>query len=222
MVDAYRERWHDRYLAEICRQLSIHKPSTNDDGSNTPKRRITVRKTKNGKLPYELVLTLANGEEVVINKINPHGLVLLLLTIICSYKSGYTTAMAKDEACRPVLKELVRLVNNEQIYDLDGYVEGYMGYEKDDAMKKNEDYYKQYSNKAKTAVKSAVGIRDAVINFLFENHRIAGRKVIRRMNIDAENIELPSELFELAQMMPDAMDVLQNADNQKIMPNLAE
>ena len=222
MVDAYRERWHYKYLEEICRQLSIHKPSDNNDGSNTPKRRITVRKTKNGKLPYELVLTLANGEEVVINKINPHGLVLLLLTIICSYKSGYTTAMAKDEACRPVLKELVRLVNNEQIYDLDGYVEGYMGYEKDDAMKKNEDYYKQYSNKAKTAVKSAVGIRDAVINFLFENHRIAGRKVIRRMNIDAENIELPSELFELTQIMPDAMNVLQNADKQKIMSNLTE
>ena len=222
MVDAYRERWHDRYLAEICRQLSIHKPSTNDDGSNTPKRRITVRKTKNGKLPYELVLTLANGEEVVINKINPHGLVLLLLTIICSYKSGYTTAMAKDEACRPVLKELVRLTNNEQINDLDDYVEGFMGYEKDEAMKKNEDYYKQYSNKAKTAVKDAVGLRDSVINFLFENHRIAGRKVVRRMLIDAEDIELPSELFELAQMMPDAMDVLQNADNQNIMPSLAE
>ena len=173
-------------------------------------------------MPYELVLTLANGEEVVINKINPHGLVLLLLTIICSYKSGYTTAMAKDEACRPVLKELVRLTNNEQINDLDDYVEGFMGYEKDEAMKKNEDYYKQYSNKAKTAVKDAVGLRDSVINFLFENHRIAGRKVVRRMLIDAEDIELPSELFELAQMMPDAMDVLQNADNQKIIPNLAE
>ena len=97
------------------------------------------------------------------------------------------------------------------------YVEGYMGYEKDDAMKKNEDYYKQYSNKAKTAVKSAIGIRDAVINFLFENHRIAGRKVVRRMNIDAENIELPSELFELAQMMPDAMDVLELSDKQEVM-----
>ena len=217
MVDAYRERWHYKYLEEICRQLSIHKPSTNDEGSNTPKRRIIVRKTKNGNLPYELVLTLANGEEVVVNKINPHGLVLLLLTIICSYKSGYTTAMAKDEACRPVLRELVRLTNNEQINDLDDYVEGYMGYEKDEAMKKNEDYYKQYSNKAKTAVKNAVGLRDAVINYLFENHRIAGRKVIRRMNIDAENIELPSELFELAQMMPDAMDVLKLFEKQEVM-----
>ena len=216
MVDAYRERWHRKYLVEICRQLSIHKPSNHDDGSNTPKRRITVRKTKNGNLPYELVLTLANGEEIVINRINPHALVLFLLTIICSYKSGYVTMMAKSEACRPMLKELVRLVCGNEVINLDKYVEAYMSFEKDEAMKKNEDYYKQYSNKAKIAVKKAVGTSDDPFCFLFDICRIAGRKAVRRMNIDVKDIVLPPELYELTQLMPDAMDVLKLSESQTV------
>ena len=214
MVDAYRERWHHKYLTEVCRQLSIHKPSNNDDGDNTPKRRITVRKTKGGKSPYELVLTLANGDEVVVRRIDPKCMVLFLLTIICSYKSGYTTAMAKDKACRPLLKELVRLALNEPMTNLDQFVEGYMSYEKEEAEKKNEDYYKQYSNKAKTAIKEAVGHRDDPFIFLFENHRVAGRKIIRRTTLDPQDIEIPQELMDLAIRMPDAVDVLQISDNQ--------
>ena len=220
MVDAYREKWHHRYLAEICRQLSIHKPSGNDDGDNTSRRRMTVRKATNGKWSYELVLTLANGEEVVVNKINPNSLVLFLLTIICSYKSGYTTMMAKSDACRPMLKELVRLVRGNQISDLDKYVDGFMGYEKDEDMKKNEDYYKQYSNMAKTAVKNAVGVRDNAIYFLFDNYRVAGRKFIRRTVLDPQDIEIPQELMDIANRMPDAYDVLQNIDNQKVTTDL--
>ena len=217
MVDAYRERWHHKYLAEICRQLSIHKPSTSDNGDNKPKRRITIRKSANGKLPYELVLTLANGEEVVVNKINPNSLVLFLLTIICSYKSGYTTMMAKSDTCRPVLKDLARLVKGRQIPDLDDYVDGFMGYEKDETKRKNEDYYKQYSNLAKTAVKQAVGIRDDVIYFLFDNYRILGRKFVRRTNLDPQDIVIPQELKDLADRMPDAMKVLNLPDNQVVM-----
>ncbi len=222
LVDAYREKWHDKYLAEICRQLSIHKSSGSDDGDNTPRRRITVRKTPNGKLPYELVLTLANGEEVVVNKINPNSLVLFLLTIICSYKSGYTTMMTKSDACRPVLKELARLVRGSQITNLDDYVDDFMGYEKDEAMKRNEDYYKQYSNSAKTAVKQAVGLRDDVIHFLFDNNRIAGRKFIRRTILDPQDIVIPRELMDLADRMPDAMAVLQSIDKQTITTDLIE
>ena len=222
MVDAYRERWHSKYLDEICRQLSICKPSDNGEGDNTPKRRITIRKTPNGKLPYELVLTLANGDEVVVNKIYPNSFLLFILTIICSYKSGYTTMMAKSEACRPVLKELVRLVMGGQITNLDDYVEGFMGYEKDEAMKKNEDYYKQYSNKAKIAIKSAVGIRDDVIHFLFENYRVAGRKFIRRTALDPQYIDIPNELMELANRMPDAWDILQGIDKQFVTSSVLE
>ena len=222
MVDAYREKWHSKYLDEICRQLSICKPSDNGGGDNTPKRRITIRKAQKGKLPYEMVLTLANGEEVVVNKIYPNSLVLFLLTIICSYKSGYTTMMAKSNACRPVLKELVRLVMGDEITDYDEYVEAFMGYEKDEAMKKNEDYYKQYSNSAKIAVKSAVGVRDDAIYFLFDSHRIAGRKFIRRTALDPHDIDIPRELMDLANRMPDAYDVLQGADKQVVMDVVME
>ena len=222
MVDAYRERWHDRYLSEICRQLSIHKPSGKDGSEPTGRRRITVRKVKGGKLPYELVLTLANGEEVVVNRINPNSLVLFLLTLICSFKSGYTTMMAKSDACRPYLRELVRLIIGRQVSDLDDYVEGFMGYEKDETEKKNEDYYKQYSNMAKVAVKNAVGLRDNVICFLFNNYRMAGRKVIRRTILDPQDILLPQELMDLADRMPDAMNIIQGVDAQKVIEKISE
>ena len=214
MVDAYREIWHGKYLDEICRQLSICKPSDSNDGSNTPKRRIIVRKSTTGKLPYELVLILANGDEVVVNKINPNSLVLFLLTIICSYKSGYTTMMAKSDACRPILKELVQMVLGRKVTDLDRYIDGFFGYEQDPVMKKTEDYYKQYSNTAKTDVKKAIGLRDNPMKFLFNSHRVAGRKFVRRTVLDPQDITIPQELMELANRMPDAMGVLQGVDKQ--------
>ena len=214
MVDAYREIWHGKYLDEIIRQLSICKPSDSNDGSNTPKRRIIVRKSTTGKLPYELVLILANGDEVVVNKINPNSLVLFLLTIICSYKSGYTTMMAKSDACRPILKELVQMVLGRKVTDLDRYIDGFFGYEQDPVMKKTEDYYKQYSNTAKTDVKKAIGLRDNPMKFLFNSHRVAGRKFVRRTVLDPQDITIPQELMELANRMPDAMGVLQGVDKQ--------
>lgn len=97
-----------------------------------------------------------------------------------------------------------------------------MGYEKDEAMKKNEDYYKQYSNSAKIAVKSAVGVRDDAIYFLFDSHRIAGRKFIRRTALDPHDIDIPRELMDLANRMPDAYDVLQGADKQLVMDVVME
>ena len=214
LVDAYRERWHESYLTEMCKQLSIHKTPDNHGGDWTPERRITVRKTKGGKLPYEMVLTLANGDEIIIDKINPNCLTLLLLTIICSYKSGYTTMMAADENCRPLLKALAQMVNGNRINNLDEYVEGMMGYEKEEEKKKNEDYYKQYSNMAKNVIKTAVGIHDDPFYFLFENVRTTGKKILRRINLDTQHIEIPQELMDLAVRMPDANDVLQHTVHQ--------
>lgn len=214
LVDAYREKWHKSYVAEMCKQLSIHKKPDGNEGEWTQTRRITVRKTKKGKMAYEVVLTLANGEEVIVDKINPNSLTLLILTIICSMKSGYTTMMAVNRECRPVLKALVKLVNGNNVSNLDRYVEEMMGYEKEETKKLNEDYYKQYSKKAKDAINAAVGVRDDAIYFLFENTRTIGRKNLRHMIIDRENITLPQELSELAARMPDAMDVLQIADIQ--------
>ena len=208
LVDAYRERWHENYLAEMCKQLNIHKKPDGTGNDWTPERRITIRKSEGGKLPYEIVLTLGNGDEVIIDKINPNCLTLFLLTIICSYKSGYTTMMAADKSCRPILKELVQLVYGSRISNLDDYVEGMMGYKKE-VEKKNVDYYKQYSNMTKNVIKQAVGVRDDAYYFLFDNVRTAGRKILRRINLDPQNIEIPQELMDLAIRMPDASDFAQ-------------
>ena len=216
LVDAYRERWHENYLAEMCKQLNIHKKPDGNGDDWTPERRITIRKSKGGKLPYEIVLTLANGDEVIIDKINRHCLTLFLLTIICSYKSGYTTMMAADKNCRPILKELVQLVHGNRISNLDDYVESMMGYEKEEEKKKNEDYYKQYSNMAKNVIKNAVGVRDDAYYFLFENVRTTGRKILRRINLDPQNIDIPQELMDLTIRMPDAFEVIQPSVYQTI------
>lgn len=216
LVNAYRERWHESYLAEMCKQLNIHKKPDGNAGEWIPERRITVRKSKGGKLPYEMVLTLANGNEVIIDKINPHCLTLILLTIICSYKSGYCTMMATDKNCRPLLKTLAQWVNGDSIHDLDDYVEGMMGFEKEESKKKNEDYYKQYSNMAKNAIKAAVGVSDNASFFLFENVRTTGRKILRRTILDPQYIVIPQELMDLAIKMPDALDVMQQSEYQEL------
>jgi hypothetical protein len=78
-------------------------------------------------------------------------------------------------------------------------------------------YYKQYSYRAANAISEAIGVNDEPMCYLFDNEVLKNRKVVRRMRIDAQNIDLPSELFELAQMMPDAMDVLELPDKQGVM-----
>lgn len=92
--------------------------------------------------------------------------------------------------------------------NLDEYVEGMMGYEKEEEKKKNEDYYKQYSNMAKSVIKKVVGVRDDAYFFLFDNVRTAGKKNLRRINLDPQYIEIPQELMDLAVKMPDASDVI--------------
>jgi hydroxymethylpyrimidine pyrophosphatase-like HAD family hydrolase len=167
-------------------------------------------------------LTLANGEEIVIRKFNVNALVLYLLAIICSYKSGYTTKMAKDPVCRNILKQLVRLVLDKKNINLDDYIDGYMYYEHDKEKKKNEDYYKQYSNIAKQTIKKEVDNSDEVIYYLFENTPISGRQSLRHTILDTDSIKLPEELMELARNMPDAIDVLKQSDNQMITTPLME
>lgn len=217
LIDAYREKYlDDTYIQEISRQLSIHRPSTDDGSRGDGRRHIIVRKSDSSKVGYEIVLVLANGEEVVVNKINPNSLVLFLLTIICSYKSGYTTMMTKSDDCRPVLKELASLYRERKILDLDDYVDGFMGYEAVEVLKKNEDYYKQYSYLATKAIKDAVGTNDDPIFYLFDNVVLGNRRVLRRMLIDVKDIELPAELKDLADRMPDAMGILNPSDNQGV------
>ena len=141
---------------------------------------------------------------------------LFLLTIICSYKSGYTTMMTKSDDCRPVLKELASLYRERKILDLDDYVDGFMGYEAVEVLKKNEDYYKQYSYLATKAIKDAVGTNDDPIFYLFDNVVLGNWRVLRRMLIDVKDIELPAELKDLADRMPDAMGILNPSDNQGV------
>ena len=214
LVDAYRERWHESYLSEICKQLSIHKIHGDKGKDWTPRRCITIRRSEGGRAPYELVLTLANGEEVVIEKFNINALTLYLLAIICSYKSGYTTKMAKSEACRPVLKELVQLVNSQFVDHPEYYIDEYMYYTTDKEKQRNEDYYKQYSKIATRTIKESVENKDDFSDFLFSNTSIAGRQNLRRIRLDPQHIEMPPELEELANRMPDVYEVLKNTDNQ--------
>lgn len=212
LVNSYREYFHDDYLREINKQLSIHVPSTNGDGGM--KRKITVRKSssRKGRARYEVVLTLANGEETIL-RINPNSLVLLLLTIICSYKSGYTPLMTLDRASRSVMTTLVKLVfrrvSDPKAID---YMEKYMV-----SPQKGSDSYKSYSNQAKMAIVTAIGELDDAIHFLFDNNEKIGRRPLRSMNLDFADIELPEELAKLAERMPDGKELLYSLEDEEVV-----
>ena len=211
LIDAYRERWQENYLKEICKQLRIHKSSGSKGSTWKPERRIIVKKTTRGKSCYQIVLVTADGVELPIKTFNTNALVLFLLTIICSYKSGYSTEMAKDNDCIPLIGQLVNYVFGEQFSDkyLNIYIEEYMS-----SGMENSKYYRPYSKLAKEAVSKSLGMKDDPICFLFDNELIVGRKKLRRMNLATQNIELPQELADLAIRMPDALDVLKLSDNQ--------
>ena len=211
LIDAYRERWQDSYLKEICKQLRIHKSPDSKGGLWKPERRIIVKKTTRGKSCYQIVLVTADGVELPIKTFNTNALVLFLLTIICSYKSGYSTEMAKDNDCIPLIGQLVNYVFGEQFSEkyLNIYIEEYMS-----SGMENSKYYRPYSKLAKDAVSKSLGMKDDPICFLFDNDMIVGRKKLRRMNIEPQNIELPQELVDLAIKTPDALDVLKLSENQ--------
>lgn len=212
LIDAYRERWQESYLKEICKQLRIHKSPDSKSDTWKPERRIIVWSTTSGKSCYQIVLVTADGEELPIKTFNPNALVLFLLTIICSYKSGYSTEMAKDYDCIPLIGQLVNYVFGEQFSEnyLNIYIEEYMSSGMD-----NSKYYRPYSKLAKDAVSKALGMKDDPVCFLFDNYTIVGRKNLRLMNIAPQNIELPRELVDLAAKMPDASNLLKLPENQK-------
>lgn len=208
LVDAYRERWQESYLEEICKQLHLHKHSDNDGDGGGTRRRIIVKSTSKGKTCYQVVLVTADGKEIPVNPFNPNALILFLLTIICSFKSGYSTIMATSSECIPLLRQLVNLVLGQQYSDkyLDGYIEQFMT---------NSPYYSQYSNITKGAVAKAVDHQDDPIHYLFSNVQVGGRKNLRRMCLDPQNIVIPDELADLALHMPDAGRVIQLPDYQQ-------
>ena len=213
LVDAYREKFFDdTYIQEINRQLSIHRPSTEGGGAGAGRRRIIVRRASGRDVSYEIVVILANGTEVVVNSINVNSLMIYLLAIICSYKSGYTSDMAKNSDCQSVIVDLYKLViPNAQDSEAKYFIEKFLY---TDA---KNNYYKQYSRRISEAITKAVGVRDDVDCFMFNNEVLKNRKFVRHMCIDAEDIEIPSELMKLAQTMPDAMNILNLSDNQKVM-----
>lgn len=207
LVDAYREIFHEEYQEEINRQLSIHWPSTDSGGGS--RRKILVRKSTSKKTRYEIIVTLANGQEKVV-KLNPNSLVLVLLTIICSYKSGYTTLMTLDPECRKVMAELVRLVLGRMTESAAiDYVWKYMT-----SPKQGADSYKTYSNFAKQSIVAAIGEYDDAIHFLFDNNETIGKRPLRSMNIDVNDIMLPKELMLLAQQMPDGKSILYSLEDE--------
>ena len=209
LIDAYREKFlEDKYISEINRQLSIHRPST-DNGGEDGRRRIVVRRSDSNKVGYEIVIILANGEEVVVNNINTNSLMIYLLAIICSYKSGYSTEMAKSDACKPIILYLYKSVRPDC---KDGearlFIENYL-----DTARNN--YYKTYSSRAAQAITKAVDGKDDEDYYLFDNTLSKNRKVLRRMKLDVSDIELPGELIVLAQKMPDAKNILYPSEKQE-------
>ena len=209
LVHAYEQRFLTDYQKEINKQLSIHRPSTDNSGKGG-KRRIVVRKGNGKKAAYEVAVVLANGKEIGV-KLNPKSLLIVLLTIICSYKNGYSTMMAKSERCKPVLAELIRLVFGDMSdKDVEKYIKYYLcGDDTND--------YKQYSNLAKISMKKTVGNEDDVFYFLFDNNKKYGNRLFRTMNLGVADIELPEELARLAEIMPNGWELTQGIENQDII-----
>ena len=210
LVDAYREVFRDRYVDEINKQLAIHRPSTEDDGDGDGRRHIVVRRSANKKVAYEIVIILPNGKEIIVDSINVNSLMIYLLAIICSYKSGYSTEMVANEDCRALIAQLFKMVvpgstDSEAKYFIDAYL---------DTSSKN-NYYKSYSYRATQAIAKAVGTSDDPVYYLFDSITLKNRKKLRKVSLDVSDIALPQELNELASNMPDAL-ILQQPVTQTI------
>lgn len=211
LIDGYREVFRERYQEEINKQLSIHLPSPDrDEGKQLCRRKIVVRPSKSGKLAYEIVLILANGEEVIVNKLSDNNMLLLLLTIICSFKNGYTTMMASEAYAyvfMPVLTDLIHLATGKVTKgEVALFVENILN---------NSRNYRSYSYQTMNAIKQSVGNQDEALYFFFENHRTADKQYLRQMMMNVNDIELPQELMDLAYRMPDAKNMLYHAENQE-------
>ena len=211
LIDAYREVFRERYIQEINKQLSIHRPSTEEDGDGDGRRHIVVRRSPNNKVGYEIVIILPNGQEIVVDSINVNSMMIYLLAIICSYKSGYSSEMTNNGECRAIIAQLYKMVlpsssDSEARYFIEAYL---------DANSKN-NYYKTYSYRATLAIIKAIGEFDDPVYYLFDTITLNNRKKLRRMCIDVRDITLPQELVDLATNMPDATYLLQCTGKQPI------
>ena len=118
------------------------------------------------------------------------------------------------------MRELIRLVmrGGSDNY-LNSLIDQYMWY---DSNEKNRNYYKTYSNMAKTEIKKAIGTLDDEWFYVFDNRPVAKRQNLRVMNLEPQFIELTDKLAELAARMPDAADVLQTTEIQEDKSILTE
>ena len=155
---------------------------------------------------------MKNGEEVVVNSININSLMIYLLAIICSYKSGYSTEMVKSDACRAIIAQLYKMVvPNSPDSEARLFIENFL-----DTDTKN-NYYKTYSYRATQAIAKALGIKDDPLHYLFDIKMLKNRKKLRCMLLDANDIVLPQELVDMAQKMPDAQNVIYPSEDQALM-----
>ena len=67
------------------------------------------------------------------------------------------------------------------------------------------------------AIKSAISEFDDAIYFLFDNNETIGRRPLRSMNLDVDNIELPKELMQLAERMPDGKEILYSLEDEAVI-----
>lgn len=212
LVDAYREVFRENYIQEMNKQLSIHRPSTDEGSDGDGHRQIIVRRSDSNKIAYEIVIVLVNGKEIVIDSMNVNALMIYLLAIICSYKNGYFTDMVKNDTCRSIIVQLYRmLVPDSKDSEARWFIENYL-----ETQAKNNNY-KNYSYRATMAIKNAIGVKDNSSYYLFENTLLKNRKILRRMMMDVEDIELPQELSRLTQSMPDAMDIIYTSEKQSLI-----
>lgn len=197
LVDAYRERYQEKYIEEMCKQLNIRKPNTDKDGNEpTRGRHITVRSCNKKKVKYEVVLRMQNGKEIVIDKLNGNALLIYITIMLCSRKSGYVSLMTGMEPCRKVMKKLVTLLFDEMSQrEAELTIDKYLS---------TGDYYKQYTKILKKSLKDFIGIQDEADYFLFRSTRMKSQHELRYMLLEPSEITLPQEMEQLANEWMDA------------------
>ena len=197
LVDAYRERYQEKYIEEMCKQLNIRKPSTDKDGNEpTRGRHISVRSCNKKKVKYEVVLRMQNGTEIVVDKLNGNALLIYLTIMLCSRKSGYVSLMTGMKPCRKVMNKLVTLLFGEMGQrEAELILDRYLA---------TGDNYKQYTKILKKTLKDYIGIQDEADYFLFRSTRMKSQHELRYMLLEPSEITLPQEMEQLADEWMDA------------------
>ena len=210
LVDAYRERYQEKYIEEMCKQLNIRKPNTDKDGNEpTRGRHITVRSCNKKRVKYEVVLRMQNGKEIVIDKLNGNALLIYLTIMLCSRKSGYVSLMTTMEPCKRVMNRLVTLLFGEMSQrEAEFTIERYLS---------TGDNYKQYTKILRKTLKDSVGIQDEADYFLFRSMRMKSQHELRTMYLDASEITLPQEMEQLAREWTDARAINSEVHDDQVV-----